>query len=237
MNAVLKKELHTYFSTPVGYIFMAAVMLLSGLAFRDIFAMGLPEISYVFGSMFMFYMLLIPILTMKLMSDERRLKTDQILLTAPVGLPGIVMGKFFAAFAVFALSLSINLVYATVMAVFSAPDWMVFAGNMLGALLLGAAVIAIGLFVSSLTESQLSAAVITLAVSSSLLLLDVFADYNTSTAFGRFINKIIGWISMQSRYNAFTQGIIDYSNIVFFIGVAAIFIFLTVRVLESKRWS
>jgi len=232
MNAVLKKELHSYFSTPVGYIFIAAIVMLSGLAFKNVFAMGSPDVSYVFIFMLMFYMLLIPVLTMKLFSEEKRLKTDQILFTAPTNLLGIVMGKFLAAFIVFCISISINFIYTIVISFFTAPDWLVFFGNMLGAMLLGTLIISIGIFVSSLTESQLAAVVITMAVSAALILLDALRTLMQNSLVNRFIDRV----SVQARYTTFTHGIIDYSNIVFFLGIAAVFLFLTVRNLERKRW-
>lgn len=110
---------------------------------------------------------------------------------------------------------------------------MVIIGNLLGSFFMGAAFIAIGLFISSLTESQLIAAILTFAVSFILILLDGITAFFSSTA----LNKVVEWLSFNNRYYPFTIGVIDYSAIVFFLSVAAVFLFLTIRVLDKKRWS
>ena len=233
MGAIYKRELKSYFTSPIGYVVLAIFFVFAGLFFTIIFQQGSPDLSPLFSSMFMIVLFIIPILTMRIFSDEKRQKTDQLLYTSPVKLSGIVMGKYLAALTVFGIGVGITILYQVIIAFFITPDWMVYLGNLLGMLLLAASLIAVGMFISALTESQLVAAVGSFAVSLILWLMDSLAQMiNVS-----FVTKAISWVSFNGRYEAFTTGTLDYSNIVFFLSFAAIFIFLTVRVLDRKRWA
>jgi ABC-2 type transport system permease protein len=116
---------------------------------------------------------------------------------------------------------------------FGKPNWGIIFGNVLASLLYGAAMIAIGLFISSLTISQIIAAIGTFAVAIFLMIIDTLSSAVNSV----LVTKIVAWISFNSRYASFTQGLLSFSNLVFFLSVAAVFIFLTARRLESRRWS
>lgn len=234
MSAIFRREFKSFFTNPIGYVVLAVMFCASGLLFF-LYNMvnGLASLSYLFSSLFTIVLLIVPFLTMRLFSEEKRQKTDQALLTAPTGLTGIVLGKFLAALALFALSLSITLVYALIIALKVTPDWMVLAGNLLGILLVGGMMIAIGLFISSLTESQVIAALGTLAVSVILLCVDMLGSVFSSIT---WLADAIAFFSINNRYTNFTVGLIEYDNIIFFLSVQALFIFITVRVLDSKRW-
>lgn len=236
MAAIFKREFKSYFTSPFGYAILAAFLFLFGIMFAILYAGGSAETTGIFNNIFVIIgvmVALIPVMTMRLMSEDKRLKTDQALLTAPVSVTGIVLGKFFAAFLVFAIGISITLVFQIIVACYVSVDWMVYLGCVIGILLFGAALIAIDLFISSLTESQVVAFVCSFAVSLALLMLD-FASYLISNS---FVSKLIGWISFSGRYNAFTSGVFDYSNAVFFLSITAVFLFFSVRTLESKRWA
>lgn len=234
MGAIMRRELGAYFASPIGYIFLAVFYFFSGLYF---FGMCLrydsADLTPVFSSMLTIVLFLVPILTMRLLSEDKKHKTDQALLTAPVSLTGLVLGKFLAAVAVFLLSLCVILVYAVIIAVFTPPDWLSIFGNFVGLFLLGAAFISIGLFISSLTENQVIAATGGFAAALGLVLLDAVSGLVEQP----LVQKIATGISFFTRYNDFTVGKFDLANIVFFLSVCAIFIFLTVRVLEKRRWS
>lgn len=236
MTAIFKREFKSYFTTPIGYAILVASLLVFGIMFSSLYAAGSAEITGIFNNMFTiiaFMVVIIPILTMRLLSEEKRLKTDQALLTAPVGVGAIILGKFFAAFLMFAVSISITLVFQIIVACYVSADWMVYLNCLIGMLLFGGALIAVGLFISSLTESPMVAVICSFAVSLALLMLD-FAGYLINNS---FFTKLIGWISFSGRYNAFTSGVFDYSNAVFFLSITAVFLFFAVRVLESKRWA
>jgi ABC-2 type transport system permease protein len=245
MKAIFKREFKSYFSSPLGYIFLAIMIFFQGIFFLSVFSKGTPDITSVFSNTYFLMLILIPVLTMGSMSDDRRLKIDQALLTAPVSLTGIVLGKFFAIFSVFVLSYAPTLVFQIIFAVQKVSiNWLIYIGNLLGVALLGATLIAIGVFISSLTESQLIAVVFTLACSVAIGLLDIAANLINffASAINKFISvdfltEVVDWFSFMGRYNAFGYGIIDYSNVLFFVGITAIFVFLTVRVLDKRRYS
>lgn len=236
MAAIFKREFKTFFTSPIGYCVLAVIFAFSGFMFyTSNLISGSPDLRGVYDGLFSIILLLVlPILTMRLMSEDKRQKTDQALLTAPVGLTGIVVGKFLAALAVFALGMSITLVYALVIALRVTPDWMVILGNYIGILLLGGMVIAIGLLISSLTESQLISAIGTFAVSLMLIMIDSLAYVLSNTA---WLVSVINFLSVASRYSDFTTGIVSYDNVIFFLSMQALFLFLTVRILDRKRWS
>ena len=233
MFAVLKRELSAYFSSPIGYIYLAVFYVFSGYFFFGVLYSNTTSLSNVFNGMFTIIMLLIPILTMRLMSEDLKNKTDQALLTAPISLLSLVLGKFLSALIVYCLGVAITLVYAIVIATFAPPDWTVIFGNVLGMLLLGAALIAIGMFISALTENQVIAAVGGFAVGFSLILVNSLS----SLVSAEWLKKFVSGLSFMERYDEFTNGILDISNIFFFISICAVFVFFTVRVFEKRRWS
>lgn len=236
MSAVFRREFKAYFTSPIGYIVLALMFGLSGYYFFLYnLANGYTDLSYVFSSVLSFLMLLVlPVLTMRLMSDDKRQKTDQALLTAPVSLPGIVLGKFFAAVSLFTIGISIMLVYAFVIATQVTPAWLVVLGNFIGLLLLGSMIIAIGLLISSLTESQFIAALGTFLASFALLMVD---SLTTLAPNSKALSAITDFLSVSARYSSFTSGLMQYDDILFFISMTALFLFLTARVLDRKRWN
>lgn len=234
MFAVLKRELSSYFSSPIGYIYLAVFYVFAGFYFFAYTLYGnTTDLTGVFNSMFTIVTFLIPILTMRLLSEDQKYKTDQVLLTAPISLLSLVMGKFLAAVLVFTLGVAITIVYGIVVATFAQPDWTVIFGNIIGMILLGAAIIAIGMFISSLTENQVVAAIGGFAVALALVLVDSLS----SVISVNWIKSAVNGLSFMQRYDDFTKGILNFSNIIFFLSVCAVFIFFTVRVFEKKRWA
>ena len=233
MKAIAKKEFKSYFFSPIGYVFVGVVLFLFGIYFYQVIRIGSSSyLTDVYGTMFIWSMMFLPILTMRSFSEELRNHTDQGLLTAPVGVGGIVFGKFLAAFCVFAVAIGLSLIPVVVISFFSSPGWAAIFGTVIGSLLYGAAMIAIGVFISSLTQSQIIAAIATFGVSILLLVLNQIGGLVTNT----FLSAALNWISFDSRYQPFSKGILNLSSIVYFLSVAAVFVFLTARRLESKRW-
>ncbi|MBR6607640.1 MAG: ABC transporter permease [Oscillospiraceae bacterium] len=233
MLAIFKREFNSYFTSPIGYVFIAMFYFISGIFFFLYnLAAASAELRYVYSMLFTCSALLMPILTMRMLSEDKRQKTDQILLTSPVSLTGLLMGKFLAAFLVYVIAVSITLVYALVLSVFVSFNWAVIISSYVGILLLGAALIAVGMFISSLTESQLVAAIVTVVVDLGLLLVDSLASVMPNTT----LQNAVLSLSMSDRYGNFTMGILDFADTFFFLSVIALFIFLTGRVLEKRRW-
>ena len=236
MGAIFKREFKSFFITPIGYVFLALMMFAHGMSFTYMYSSGASDISYIFNTFLSFaaIFLLIPVLTMRTMSEDRRQKVDQVLITSPVSLYSIVLGKCFATLAIFMLSYIMTFVFQVIIAFQGVTvNWLIYIGNILGVMFIGSALIALGIFISSLTESQIVAAVASFAASILLYIMDSVAESINIKA----VTKVVEKISFIGRYNTFASGIIDYSNAVFFIGFAAIFIFLTVRVLDKRRYS
>ncbi|XOQ43105.1 MAG: ABC-2 family transporter protein [Clostridium sp.] len=233
MKAIATKELRSYFLSPIGYVFVGVILFLFGLYYYQVIRIGsssyLPD---VYGTMFFWSMAFLPILTMRSFSDEIRNRTDQGLLTAPIGVGSIVFGKFLGSFFVFAITMGLSLIPVIMISFFGSPDWATIFGTVIGSLLYGAAMISIGIFISSLTQSQIVAAISTFGVSILLLMIDQIGNFVTSSA----VTKFFSWISFNTRYQPFTSGIFNLSSIVFFLSVVAVFVFLTARKLESRRW-
>lgn len=234
MLSVLKRELSAYFKAPIGYVFIAASFLFSGFFFWMFsLSSGSTDVSPVFQGMFYVYMIFVPILTMRLMAEDNRQKTDQLLLTAPISLFGLVLGKFLSAYLIFLMGDIIMLIYGVVMSFFATVNWAMIFGNFLALAFVGGIFVSAGLFISSLTESQMIAAIGSFALNISLMLITTL----TSVIPWKFLSDVIMSLSVFDRYYEFTTGIFSLSNMFFFLSVIVIFLFLTVRVLEKRRWA
>lgn len=233
MGAIYRREMGAFFTSGLAYVFLSVFALLSGIFFFfGVVGYATSDMSYLFSSMFIVVLFLIPILTMKLMSEEKKNRTDQGLLTAPIGLWSIVLGKYFAALTLFVIAESVVFIYAIIISVFGQVMWATLLGNYFAMLFLGAAFIAVGLFISSLTENQMASAVASMLALFVLYLFDSIVG-NISN---EYIQKAMYSLSFYSRYIEFTKGVFDFSSVVFFISAAFIFNFFTVRVLDKRRW-
>ena len=235
MGAIFRREMKAYFTSPIAYIFIAAFYLYTGNYFVNYnMSYGSADMSYVFSSAFVIMMILLPLLTMRLFTEEKKQRTDQGLLTAPVSLGGIVMGKFLAATCVFLCAMAIYIPYVIVLyALAGTVEWAAVIGTMIALLLLGASFISIGVFVSSLTESQVVAAIVSFVIIIFFYMVDMLA----SSVSNETVSSIMTSLGFYTRYNEFTTGIFNLSSILFFLSTIFIFNFLTVRVLEKRRWA
>lgn len=234
MSAIFRRELGAFFTSGIAYVFLAVFYLLAGLFFyMYTLSSSTTDMSGMFSMLFAVIIFLIPILTMKSFSEEKKQKTEQGLLTAPVGLRGIVLGKYFATILMYIFGVSIVLIYALIISYFGSVDWGILFSNYLALILLGAAFIAIGMFISSLTENQVVAAVGGICSLLFLCLVDILTNYISID----FITDFLNSISFYNKYYEFTCGIFNLSSVLFYISTAVIFNFLTVRVFEKRRWS
>lgn len=234
MLAVFKRDLKAYFTSPLGYVFIAAFLAVMN-AFFYIYnvSQAYSQLSSVFNFMVYTLIFVTPLLTMRLFSEEFKQKTDQLLLTSPVKVRSIVFGKFLAALAIFAIALAVTLLYVVIIASHGQPNVRELLANYLAIFCVAAAFISIGVFISSLTENQLVSAVLTLAVFLILYLIDT-SGFGAQSA---FLNNLLYSISLFVRYTTISNGVLALSDLVFYVSVAAIFIFATTRVIEKKRWS
>ena len=233
MGAVYKREMKAYFTSPMGFIVIAVMLLFMGMYFSYMYESSYANLSFMFISTSSIAMLVAPVITMRLLSEDKKQKVDQVLFTAPVKLWRIICGKFFAALTLFMLPYSVSLIYEIILMLSTEVNWLLYLSNVLGTLLLGSAIIAIGLFISALTESQIIAGVFGLVVSFFIMQIDYFSQTVGKEWFTNLCTKI----SFISRFNAFTSGQIDFSNIVFFLSVTVLFIFFTNVALDRKRWA
>lgn len=233
MKAVFKKEMRSYFTTTVGYVFLVIYLALGGavFAYTTLFSMSADVTPY-FTYMLIFSAILLPLLTMKSFSEERKIKTEQLLLTAPVSITGMVLGKFLAAYVMFAGCMVLNSLYFLILNIYAALKFMILIGNLVAMLLVGAVFISIGLFVSSLTENQLAAAIGTIAIIAGFLLIGLLSSLLPATYWLRYV---LDFISVFSRFQGFTAGYFDIASIVYYISVAGIFFYLTIRVYDRRR--
>lgn len=234
MIAVLRRELQSYFKTPIGYVFMGIFLLISGLMFFFTnLSSGSGNIANMFAQFTTVLMFLVPVLTMRLFSEERKNQTEQLLLTSPLPLTAIVVGKFLAAVTVFALTLAATFVYVAIIGIYGTIYWGETLCTYLGFFLMGCCYIAAGVLVSSLTENQVSAAVATFGFTFFLWI----ADAVTSVIPVQFIKTILSWFSIFERYEIFTRAQLGLSGVLYFVSFCAVFLFLTVRVIDKRRWS
>lgn len=233
MFAIYKRELRSYFVSAIGYVFTAILIALSAAVFSVTTLLSYTnDISTYFTTMLFILMVTLPMLTMKLFAEERKLKTEQLLLTSPVSIGGMVAAKFFAAFTVFFVAnLLCSIAYISLFS-YSDPEGGIILGNIIALTLVGAAFIAIGMFVSSLTENQLAAAIGTfffLLVMLAIGMLNSFIPWYP-------VRFVLDWFSLLSRYQNFTNGFFDFSALFYYISVCFVFLFVTCRVYERRRY-
>ncbi len=252
LYAIYRKEMGHYFVSPVAYVVVAVFLAFSGFFFYlyvgvaerqslEMLMQGMQSdvdmpgevMRAFFGLLSTLILFLAPMLTMGAYAEERKRGTMELLMTSPVTETQIVAGKYLASLTLFAAMLLPSAVYVAYMCFHSEPKppWGVLLAGYLGALLFGASLLAIGSFVSSLTESQLIAFVLSFAASLTLWVLD-FGVRGADTVVG----QVLQYVSVIHHNDDFTRGIIDTSSLIYYVSVPLLFIFLTVRSVDSMRW-
>ena len=232
MRAVVKRELYSLYTTPQGYVFTGAFVLVMNIFF---YFSNIVERHSDLGAAFTFMltvlMFTVPVLTMRMFSEEYRRGTDRLIFTAPVKLSDIALGKFFACLAAFAVSLSVTLIWAEILALFGALNLKEYLGHMTAIITFAAVYISIGLLVSALTESQTVSMLSTLGAFAALLLLDIGASMLPDSAPARFMNSF----SLFRRYDTFSRGVFSVADLLFAASCCVFFLFLTTAALRRRR--
>jgi len=246
---ILKRELRSYFYSPVAYVVLTIFLLLGGYFFFAMLsafslysqaAAGNPGtminitemvVRPLFGNLTFILLLIMPILTMRLFSEEKKSGTFELIATYPLKDWELVLGKIFACTSIFLFMIFLTMTYPAFLIAYSQPDIKVILTAYLGFFLLGVAFISLGTFISSLTENQIVAAILSFGL---LLLFWVlgWASNLVSGPVGEFISKL----SLLSHFENFSKGIIDAGDIVYYLNFIIFSIFLTLRSLESKKW-
>lgn len=235
MLSIIRKEWRSYFFTPTGYVFVAIFWLL-GTAFFFLYNIlaASADLSALFGNLSYLFMLIVPLLTMRLFSEERKQKTDQLFYCSPVSLLSVVGGKFLAALGVLAVSLLGTELYLVILAQRTALAPGMVLAHYLAFLLLGGSYIAVGLFMSALTDSQITAAVLTLAMNMLLQLLEMSAGTMT-VPWLPFLPQLMQCITLNQRYAQIASGVIYPTDIGYFLAFTAVFLAATVVVLARRK--
>jgi len=226
--------MRTYFTTPIGYVFIAIFLAVSGFIFAmSTFQSQTSDISAYCQLMIFGYIVIIPLLTMRSFAEERRTKTEQLLMTAPVSIFSIVFAKFLAAFTMFAGSVLLSIFYYLPLFDYGEPNIPKALGSLIAMLLIGMCFISVGIFVSSLTENQMTASIGTMAILVGFAAASIFNGLIDSY----FVRSILSWVSVYSRYTNFTYGVLDIASLVYYLSICAVFLFLSVRIYERRRYA
>ena len=249
--AVFKKEMRLYFSSPIAYVVFAIFTLVAGWFFYNVFAfytlvsmqaamnpMMARDLSVtegvlrpLFQNISVILLLMMPILTMRLFAEEKRSGTIELLLTYPVRDGEVLFGKYLAALAIFPGMLTLTLVYPVLVAWTARLEWGPLATCYLGLVLQGAAFIAVGILISSLTENQVVAAV----ASFGTLLIFWVISWAADSA-GATLGRVLSHLSITEHFDSFAKGVIDTKDVIYYLNLIILSLFLTLRSLESKRW-
>lgn len=234
MWAIWKREVQAYFYSPIAYVLIGLFFLISSIYFTfGTVAAQYATMNYLLSSVIFILTFVVPILTMRIMTEDRKQGTEVLLVTSPADVHQIVLGKFFASFTVFLVMFALTFIYLIIIYILGGkPEIPMLIGGYLGFLLLGAAFISIGVFASSLTENQIVAAIISFAILLLVNIVDSIASY-----IGGFVGKVLNIFSLVARYQDFNSGILDLTSIIYYLSFTAVFLFLTTRVIDKRRWS
>jgi ABC-2 type transport system permease protein len=243
MFAVFKREFRSYFQSPVGYAYLAIFLCItnyifytSNVAVRDMYTATTTsntDITLYFVWVRYILIITIPILAMKLFPEERKNKTDQVIITSPVSITGMVMGKFLAAYAVYVIGLIPTVFNMFFLADKGFLETGIVVSNYIGLLFVGAAFLAISMLMSVMTESMITAFIL------GAFSLAIFAvvDYIEQLLNNAFVSTIVNAISITQRFTEFNYGLFNVTSIIYFFSIALIFIFITIRIIDKRRWS
>jgi ABC-2 type transport system permease protein len=235
---VFRRELAQYFTSPIAYLVAFAVLVLGGLIFNNDLAArnggrAATDGTVILSYFALFTLFLAPLLTMRLLSEETREGTIELLMTLPVKDGDIVLGKFLGAWGYYSIIVGLTLVYQVLLIWLSPPDMGRVIGAYLGVWLYGGAAIAVGILFSALTENQIVAAFLSMAA----LLLLWLADLVGKLIDNRPLAELVRNFSFQSHYlYSFAIGLVRLNDLVFFLGVMSVALFVTTRIVESRRW-
>lgn len=233
MIAIYERELRAYFTSPVAYILIGLFISLSSIIYvaGNIYTQS-SDLGGFLENLGTIIVFVIPILTMKSIAEERKNGTEILLITSPAKITDIVLGKFLASLSVFMVIVIITLIYPAIGFIFSQPALPPIIGGYIGFILLGASLISVGIFASSLTENQIVSAIVSFTIILFMMLIEPVGD-----SLGGFVSSISGWFSVFSKYEDFARGVFGLSPVVYYLSFIFIFLYLTVKVIEKRRLS
>ncbi len=232
MITIYKKEFRQYFRSMIGYIYLSIFLLISGFYFvtGNLFSQS-GDIKKFFSSFSTILVFLIPLITMRTFSEEKKMKTHQLLFTMPILESSIVFGKFFATLSLFLIGMTFTLLYPLILSYYGSFELFVFVGNYLGITLLISTFISIGIFISTLTENQIIAAVVSYSIILGLWLIDSVSLFIVKGS----LKTLLEYISIKNGFREFTLGIFNPANIVYYLSLIAFFLFSSIFVLQNRK--
>ncbi len=240
--ANFSREFRAYFFSPLAYIVAALLLVINGAVFWLIVSylndprssIGAP-LQLFFGQTFFFWLVIVfvaAVLTMRLVSEERRSGTIEVLMTAPVTEGQVVIGKYLAALAFYAFLWLPTLAYPALLAYYSDVDWGPVATGYIGIIGIGALFLATGLFASALTRSQLIAAVLTFAILVFMIVVGFLENLFTDDS----VRQLIGYLNLMQHMDDFGKGVLDTRHLTYYLSATVLLLFFSARALESRKW-
>jgi len=228
--ALLKKEEMALFTSPIAYVVMSVFLVIMGYTFTlTLFLTHVPTLVHLFLQIYVLFLLTVPIITMRLVAEERRLRTLEILLTSPLTEVSIVLAKFLASVSLIVVMLLLSYTYALTLAVMGAPDWGPIYSGYIGLFLLGAALVAIGLMTSSMVSNQVIAALLSLSIFLVLWIIDYLGWLLPDPFNALFVN-----LSLLVHFRPFATGSLFLSDAGYFLSVTLLGLFVSVRALAWR---
>ncbi|MCX7748652.1 MAG: ABC transporter permease subunit [Clostridia bacterium] len=234
MLAIFKREVRAYFYSPIAYVLISLFFVFMSILFNDFLKNGYPDISLMFTHLLIIILvdIIVAILTMRVFAEDRRNGTEVLLVTSPIKVRDIVLGKYFAALLVYLLMVVVTMIYPLIMSFYGELPVAKIIVAYVGFTLLGATFISVGVFASSLTENQVVSAVISFIT---LLVLSIIGE--VAKEIGGVISKISNWFSPLSRLDEFGMGILNFSPVIYYLSFIFVFLFFTILIVEKRRWS
>jgi len=231
--AIARRELETYFGSPIAYVVSAAMLAVFGYFFYlMLYYTRSASLRPLFGGNILIILIfVVPLLTMRLLAEEQRSGTMEILLTSPVQDWEVVVGKFLAGFSVYVLMLAPTIYYPIILEIYGSPDWGAIISLYLGLTLLGAALVSLGTFTSTLSSNQIVAAVVGVTIILVLWMIPAAGDL-----VGQPMSGILQYIGLSTHFSDFAKGVIDTKGLIYYLSVTAGGLFLATRTLETRRW-
>ena len=231
--AIARRELNAYFGSPVAYVVTAAMLAIFGYFFYlMLYFTREASLRPLFGGNILVVLIFVaPLLTMRLLAEEQRSGTLEILLTSPVQDWEVILGKYLAGLSVYILMLAPTIYYPIVLEIFGTPDWGPILSNYLGLILLGGALVSLGTFTSTLSSNQIVAAVVGVVLILALWLIPAAGDL-----VGQPLRGMLQYLGLSTHFDDFAKGVIDTKDLVYYLSVTAGGLFLATRMLETRRW-
>jgi len=230
---ILRKELRSYFNSPIAYILLTVFLLIAGWFFStNLFLMNQATLRSAFGVIPLIFIFIVPAITMRLVSEEKKSGTIELLVTMPIKEMEIVLGKFLAAFLLLAIALAFTLFYWFTIALLGKADVGPIIGGYLGLLLMGATYLAIGIFASAMTENQIVAFIISFLIIFVLFMLDKVLFFVPTG-----IATIMEYMSIDYHFNNISRGVIDTRDVIYYLSVIVLGVTLAGHMIERRKWS